>query len=178
MAALCQGQPNPDERDRTGGWFPSLVHCEWSTNGECDSRYDCLGWSVGLTDQYLTERLLCYYYGDGDHFLETTDFDGFYAYYGYERVGSIDEADVLLYVDPDWADPYPPPPDSDPPWDFVGFTHAARVWEPDPPCQCGGPHWKMFGSKLNIYELIEHRRDQLNDGYYGSPSYYYKKTGN
>ena len=151
IPALCGRQPTPQERSVAQGKYPNLVHCEWSITGEATSTYNCIAWSVGVTNEWFWWEVDDA--GDMDGVIEESDFDAFYADYGYVPTDDINQAVILLYRDPAHAAPDNPD----------GITHAARRAG----CNCGAGRWTMFESKRGRNVRIEHRRDQLSGGYYG-----------
>ncbi|GBC99531.1 hypothetical protein HRbin17_02056 [bacterium HR17] len=162
IAADCGNQPRTDngQRQRFENAFPNLVRCEWSITGEATPTYNCFAWSIGVTNQWIDWEVDSVW-GDNDGTLESTDFDAFYQHFGYVRTTNIADADILLYRDPSQVSTINP----------EGITHAARRRL----CNCGLGRWIMFESKCGGWERIEHRRDQLSGGDYGTPFRYYKR---
>ena len=70
---------------------------------------------------------------------------------GYEVTQGVEDAEIILYLK-----------NGQP-------THAARRET----CDCGGGQWIVFSSKCGEWDLIEHRRDQLDGGFYGDQVRYY-----
>jgi len=53
IAADCGNQPLTGRRQFFQAAFPgSLKHCEWSITGNASSQYNCISYSVGITDYY------------------------------------------------------------------------------------------------------------------------------
>jgi len=162
IAADCGDQPRTDNGQRAGfeNNLPGLVRCEWSCIEGPTQDYNCIAWSIGVSTRWIgavgppefgTEFI------DRDHgdpapngTLEPADVDKFYADYGFTRVFTIGEADVIYYS---------------------GF-HAAKKKS----CACGAGKWVMFESKCGDLDLIEHVRDQINGGLYGNAVRFYKKN--
>jgi len=162
IAADCGNQPRTDngQRNRIEGLFPRLVRCEWSITAPANPQYNCIAWSVGITDRWIWWEVDSDF-GDRDGKLESTDFDAFYQHFGYTLTTNINDAEILLYKSPSQANSNNP----------EGITHAARKKD----CICGLGRWIMFESKCGLAERIEHRREQLSNGVYGVPFRYYKK---
>jgi len=130
---------------------------EWSITGDANENYNCISWSVGITDEWTWWDVDQYpKFGDQDGILEVSDFDGFYDYYGYEPSTKA-EAGIQLYKKPGAEEPTNPD----------GITHAARETD-----------YGMWESKCGAWEKIDHMRDALNDtsetASYGEHFRYYK----
>jgi len=170
IAATCgEHHPTPEQRNRIGppaGWFPALVHCEWSITRPATGipptpgAYNCIAWSVDDTDWWYnkvsSDRLhgivgIDEEYGDPPNgVFELADMDRFYLVKkGYTPTAS-DETDAQVMY-------------------YSGF-HAAKKRG----CACGAGKWIMYESKCGGAEAIEHVHDQLNGTTYGSPVRYYK----
>jgi len=173
IGAVCGRQPKPSERNDFEGWFPSLVHCEWSITAEATPTYNCIAWSVGINDcwfnptvwdeeqgEYVDELWIdgVHYvsidkmYGDGDDSYEITDLDAFYSTEaGYTPTASGPSDAKAMYYD--------------------GYHGAKRK-----DCSCGAGRWIMFESKCGQAARIEHEYDRLDGSTvgYGSRSRYYK----
>lgn len=61
--------PTAAQESTIEGYFPNLQ--TWSVTGEGTSSYNCIAWSVGITDQWLWPG------------NTVADFDAFYASYGW-----------------------------------------------------------------------------------------------
>jgi hypothetical protein len=57
--------PNSSQKSRIEGWFPNLK--KWSITGPITSSYNCIAWSVGITNQWIWPG------------YTVADFDAFYA---------------------------------------------------------------------------------------------------
>jgi len=164
IGAVCGRQPTPAERTAMGNDYPNITHCEWSTTGEPTDDYNCIAWSVGITNEWIWLEVDTDF-GDNDGILEVSDFDAFYDDEGYQTCAEA-EAVIMPYKNP--AKAVPKNPD--------GITHGARKRD----CgsnNCGAGRWNMFESKLGDTERIEHRKAQLNGAAgagYGAPFRYYK----
>jgi len=163
IAADCGRQPDTTERVALKFAFKKLVDCEWSITKEVDLKYNCIAWSVeetkvwydpisnNLNDPVRSIVGIDEEFGNKNSELELSDMDAFYNYFGYEPTTTgPEDADIMYY----------------------SKFHAARKRE----CNCGVGKWIMFESKCGEMEQIEHVDDQLNDGPYGDPIKYYKKT--
>ncbi|MFA4015675.1 MAG: hypothetical protein RUDDFDWM_000767, partial [Candidatus Fervidibacterota bacterium] len=159
----CGNQPRTDngQRQRFENAFPNLVRCEWSITGEATKLYNCFAWSVGITDEWIWLEVDRKWGNPRNGIIEVADFDAFYQAFGYEHTTNINEAEIILYRDPFKAELINP----------AGITHAARRRR----CNCGCGRWMMFESKCGELEKIEHRHNQLDEGYYGVPFRYYKR---
>jgi hypothetical protein len=156
IAAVCGKQPWKTFRQSYLQSFPNLVGCEWSVTNVGDAGYNCIAWSVGITNQVIWDEVDSQY-GDNDGEIETSDFDAFYDAKGYETCAAA-QATIMLYKKPDGT-----------------ITHAARKLSS---CKCGAGKWDMWDSKMGSQEArIEHRRTQINGNNYGAPFRYYKKKG-
>ena len=136
-----------------------LVGCEWSVTGEATISYNCIAWTVGITDKWVNAIGITglgnnrYYisidtsYGNGDGIMTMDELDAFYDANGY-TVTDSSSADIMYY----------------------SKYHGARKKR----CSDGAGKWEMFESKCGALERIEHLRDQLNGDSYGFPVRYYK----
>lgn len=164
IACTCGRQPTPTERTEHHGWFPRLIDCEWSITAGASPYYNCFASTVGNTSAII-EWWDVDNHGDGDGVLERSDFDAFYADYGYVLTADPAEAVIALYKQAAQAGPQNPD----------GITHAAKKRV----CGCGAGLWRVFESKIGKYGVrMEHRFSHLDDdatgGTYGSPYRYYK----
>jgi hypothetical protein len=161
IAANCGRQPKTvpfDERMDAIVLFPKLVHGEWSITAGATPAYNCIAWSIGNTSEWLWDQVDTDL-GDNDGKIEVSDFDAFYDAKGYVTCG-IGEAEILLFKNAGNSGPNNPD----------GITHACRKRD----CTSGDGRWIMFESKRGQNVQIEHRRDQLNGGFYGDHFRYYK----
>ena len=171
IAAVCGEQPTPSQRSDFEGYFPNLIHCEWSITAEAANTYNCIGWSVGIDDRWFDPIIYkdgqyreewwedgVHYvsidkkYGDGDNVYEISDLDDFYSSEAaYTPTASGPSDAQAMYYD--------------------GY-HAAKKKG----CSCGAGKWIMFESKCGQAARIEHVYDQLDGSTvgYGSRSRYYK----
>lgn len=162
IAATCGRQPNPQERISAELTWPNLIHCEWSITGEATNIYNCIAWSVGITNKWigmigppndpyeLGDEFMDRDYGDNDGVFEPSDVDAFYNEKGYVTASGPNDADVMYYS---------------------GF-HGAKKKN----CNCGDNKWIMFESKCGDWARIEHVYNQLDGSGYGNPIKYYKKN--
>ncbi|MCK4642983.1 fibronectin type III domain-containing protein [bacterium] len=196
-AAICGYQPNFIQSgqnyifvgDLVKSEFPKIVHCEWSILDPRNNKYNCIAWSVNISDKWVwgpfeDNQPLEQEVGGVTHFnldkfgtttrngfgndkLDEDDFDALYEHYGYEETSDSAEADIILYKSDDAKEPVRNP---------EGFTHAARKRA------CDHHFGMMFESKLGNAWKIEHVQDHLNDksnlekSHYGQPYKYYKKS--
>ena len=159
IAANCGNQPLVNRKTVFLNAFPGLVGCEWSVTGEATISYNCIAWTVGITDKWVNEIGRTglgnnrYYisidtsYGNGDGIMTMDELDAFYDANGY-TVTDSSSADIIYY----------------------SKYHGARKKR----CSDGAGKWEMFESKCGAQERIEHLRDQLNGDSYGFPVRYYK----
>ena len=159
IAANCGNQPLVNRKTELLNAFPGLVGCEWSVTGEATISYNCIAWTVGITDKWVNEIGITgpgndrYYisidtsYGNGDGIMTMDELDAFYDANGY-IVSDSSAADIIYY----------------------SKYHGARK----KCCSDGAGKWDMFESKCGALERIEHLRDQLNGDSYGFPVRYYK----
>jgi len=148
IAATCGRQPKPQERIDAESIFPNIEHCEWSITGEATDAYNCIAWSVGITDKWIGkigppndpdeygDEFIDRDYGDNDGIFEISDVDAFYAKKGYVSAFNHNDADIIYYS---------------------GFHGARRKH-----CNCGAGKWIVFESKCGKWIKIEHVWDQLN----------------
>jgi len=142
VPCACGDEPTQEQRERFEDWFPNLEWGEWSITGDANNVYNCISWSVGITDDWTWWEVdQDAKFGDQDWILEESDFDGFYDYYGYESCTEA-EAEIQLYKRPGAEAPTNPD----------GITHAARTTD-----------YGMWESKCGGWEKIDHMRDALND---------------
>ncbi len=161
IAALCGDQPNPQHRAEFAGWFPNLVHCEWSIPWNYHSQvFNCIAWSVDETNCWYNDVGVCnhpagfcsidWHWGNRNGGLEAWELDAFYLEKkGYTPTASGGADAQVQY--------------------YSGY-HAAKKRG----CSCGAGKWIMFESKCGPYEIIEHVHDQLDRGDYGSAIRFYK----
>ena len=159
IAANCGNQPLVNRKTVFLNAFPGLVGCEWSVTGEATISYNCIAWTVGITDKWVNAigitglRNNRYHisidtsYGNGDGIMTMDELDAFYDANGY-TVTDSSSADIMYY----------------------SKYHGARKKR----CSDGAGKWEMFESKCGALERIEHLRDQLNGDLYGFPVRYYK----
>ena len=150
--------------------FPGLQDCEWSITGPQSTQYNCLAWSVGLTNVWVNDYMKDEYdkpqkekidesrnihyvsidgkYGNCNGVLEIWELDNFFLVEANATpVENLEEADILYYN---------------------GY-HAAKRKK----CSCGEGRWELFESKCGSLHKIEHVYDQLNSAY-GKPIRKYK----
>lgn len=169
IAANCGRQPRIAERnDLTSTTnFPRLKSCEWGIIGPTDSRYNCIAYSVGLTDRWINKAgsetfdpkrpelggkvSIDISYGNGNGTCEDFEIHEFFR-------REISGVTLTAKDDPDAKIIY-----------YSGF-HAAKRRN----CSCGKPHWYMFESKCGANFILEHRVNQISGTMYGTPMYYYK----
>ena len=161
ISANCGAQPTPAQRSvLSPPLFPNLVHCEWSITAPANADYNCVSWSIGVTDDwtYPSDIDDC---GDDDGILEIADVDAFYSDKASltPTASSEEDAKVIFYYDSLGSGAI-----------STETFHAATKRE----CECGGERWIVFESKCGLSERIEHVHDQLDDGPYGAEKRYYK----
>ena len=161
ISANCGAQPTPAQRTRLGGWFPNLVHCEWSITDPPSEIYNCLAFSVNCeTKNYDGGDIdKC---GNNDGILDIPDdVNAFYwskanlTPIPANRENPQNDAKVIFFYNNDGSG-----------------VHAAKKKEDG--CNCGQGKWLMFESKCGNSEKIEHVWDQLNGSSYGSNRLYYE----
>ena len=143
---------------RGKGFFGALEHCEWSITAEASDDYNCIAYSVDITDAWVYQEgnpgpphiSIGRDYGDKDGVFDyPDDLDAFYAAKSYYPTASgPEDADVMYYSE----------------------FHAARKMG----CDCGAGKWIMFESKCGVEERLEHVWNQLNGAVYGTPVRFYK----
>ena len=81
--------PTNEQKTRFVSSFPNLK--TWSVTGPMTNQYNCIAWSVGITDQWLWPG------------NTVQDFDAFYRYYGWSVSNSCEreykKRKVALYAD-------------------------------------------------------------------------------
>lgn len=187
VAAECGNQPRSDclpngEDVGLGGSpkstlqveFPGLRDCEWSITGPQDLRYNCLAWSVGLTNVWVSDVLTNkqggayeeYLVNHGDFMVWMISIDGYYG--NNDGIMTMDELD-RFFKEVGNADPV----DSHSEADILYYDeyHAAKRLE----CACGEGRWMMFESKCGSLHRIEHVYDQVSSAY-GEPVRMYKTS--
>lgn len=159
IAANCGNQPLINRKTILLNAFSGLVGCEWSVTGEATISYNCIAWTVGITNMWVNGTGITgpgndrYYisidrsYGNNDGTMTVNELDAFYDANGYTPTDS-NSADIMYYSN----------------------YHGARKKN----CSDGAGKWDMFESKCGGLERIEHLREQLNGSSYGSPVRYYK----
>ncbi|MBQ7551260.1 MAG: hypothetical protein IJT04_07015 [Bacteroidales bacterium] len=160
IAADCGNQPLVHQKTALLNAFPGLVGCEWSVTGEASILYNCIAWTVGITNMWVNkigitgpryDRYLISIdrsYGNNDGTMTMDELDTFYDVKGYYPVTDSSSADIIYYSN----------------------YHGARKKN----CSDGAGKWDVFESKCGEKERIEHLRDQLNGSEYGSPVRFYK----
>ncbi|MDR0609054.1 MAG: hypothetical protein LBG58_03000 [Planctomycetaceae bacterium] len=157
ISANCGRQPylsiyNPISSDRSRNHIENNLglpllknhRCEYSITALASSQYNCISWTLGITNDWLWPE---------SPDLPTIDyFDDFYDDNGYEICDDINEADIILYHK------------------NSVIVHAARRIK----CGCGDGKWLMYESKVGTSIRLEHRVHHLDNGNYGVPFRYYK----
>jgi len=175
IAAKCGWQPTPQERENTETCFPYIIHCEWSITQNVTPNYNCIAWSVGITDRWMNPTIYdvilgeyveeqwvegVHYisidkrYGNNDNAFDIEDdMDPFYYYTALYEPIAVDQTDAkAIYYD--------------------GYHGAKRK----DGCTCGAGKWVMFESKCGDGPRIEHVYNQLDGSTigYGTRCRYYK----
>jgi len=118
--------------------------------------YNCVAWSLGVTDEWWWfDPIDKAPFGNDNRVVEQAEMDAFYASHGFVVTPNMEEAEIMLYRNAE------------------GLSHVARKMGLG--CQCGAGHWIMFSSKDGSFDRLEHRRDQLNGGIHGNHYRYYKQ---
>jgi hypothetical protein len=152
------------EKNLILGSFPLLNGCEWSIIGQVDKRYNCIAYSVGITDRWIVGDEKDYYskglesnvcsidwsYGNRNGILEDHEIHNFFEIEKDVTPTATGESDAEIIY-------------------YSGFHGAKRR-----NCSCGNSKWFMFESKCGIMWTLEHRAKQIG-GDYGTPKFYYKK---
>ena len=155
------------EKERFESAFPNLVWGEWRitadhlTPGYTPGCYNCIAWSVGIEGYPVP--------GDPNYFwiwhqvdsysdtpngeVEVSDFDSFYAAFGYTEVADLDQASIILYVTSDGEPQH------------AARRHGSMSGSGD-----------LFESKCGEMERISHEPEQLVGDIYGSMHMYQDST--
>ena len=81
--------PTAEEKARLESRHPNLAKTrDWRVTGEYCTSYNCIAWSVGVTDEFLWP------------FDDEEAYDHFYEGYGYVRVEDEETADIAMWVSP------------------------------------------------------------------------------
>jgi hypothetical protein len=153
MRALCDcpkigRDPTSAETADAQSKYPNLTSGDWCVTGEATKSYNCIAWTVGVTNRWVWDEVDTA--GDGDGKVSVSDFDHFYDGHGYKpAVGSPSDATIALFSK------------------TSGPTHAARVSS----LSCGGT--TMFESKRGENIRIAHTITQLEGGFYGNVEKFY-----
>jgi hypothetical protein len=148
-AAIGARDPTPAETADAAAKYPNLVSGDWCVTGAATAAYNCIAWTIGVTNRWVWDEVDAA--GDGDGTVSVADFDAFYALYGLRPVENATPANpqVALFGN------------------SSGPTHGALVSEKT----CGGG--TMFESKRGQNIRILHWVQQLEGGIYGNIIKYY-----
>ena len=161
-------EPTSEEKDWFESTFPDLVGSEWRITADhfipysIPGCYNCIAWSVGIEGYpvagdpnyfLIWDQVDSIYGNPKNDIVEVSDFDNFYATFGYTQVSDLGQASIILYVNQD----------NEP-------RHAARRYgskrEND----------NLFESKCGSWERISHEPERLQGEDYGSIYMYQDST--
>jgi len=69
--------------------YPNLVRCNVCKEAPADPDYNCIAWTIGVTDDniwYQLDEPGPPYYGNDNGYVEVSEFDTFYAYHGVPAI--------------------------------------------------------------------------------------------
>lgn len=142
--------PTAAEISDASAKYPNLKTGDWCVTGPATPDYNCIAWTIGVTNRWVWDEVDTA--GDGDGTVSISDFDAFYANHGYSPTPPNEtpaDPAIALFAD------------------SSGPTHAAIKSS----YSCAGGI--LFESKRGRNIRIAHFPYQLEGGIYGNIVKYY-----